>query len=124
MRVLLVDDDPDFLESARRAGARSSHSIRTSLIADEALRLLEQEGLDAVLADYRLPPEDGAELLRRVREARPAVKRVLVSDFSRDYFARRGFEMGLVDLFVTKDEVLRDIDTKLTALLGPGPANP
>ncbi len=47
--------------------------------ADAALRLLESDEFDAVIADYRMPGKDGMELLAEVKRRFPSIIRVLLT---------------------------------------------
>lgn len=80
MRVLFVDDEPHVLEGLRRM-LRSAAGIEavTATSAEEALRLLAGGGIHAIVSDLRMPVVDGAELLRRVQQQHPEIRRVLLS---------------------------------------------
>lgn len=118
--ILLVDDDPDFLHAAKRVLGHS-HRLRahveTALAAEEALRIVDERLFDVVVADYRMHPDDGAELLRKVREAKPELKRVLLTGFDRDALKSQGVGHSEVDLVLNKNDLLADLDRKLTEFL-------
>jgi len=80
-RLLFVDDDQDVLEGIENRLQRHRHqfSARYADCGPEALRLLAQEPFDAVITDMRMPGMNGAELLRRVREAYPGLLRIILS---------------------------------------------
>jgi CheY-like chemotaxis protein len=118
--ILLVDDDPDFLHAAKRV-LRQSRTLKahveTAQQADEALRFVDEQLFDVVVADYRMQPDDGAELLRRVREARPGLKRVLLTGFDRAALQTQGVQPAEIDLVLDKNDLLSDLDKKLTEFL-------
>lgn len=119
-RILLVDDDPDFLHAAKRVLGHSSHlkaRVETALEADEALRIVDDSLFDVVVADYRMQPDDGAELLRRIHEAKPDVRRVLLTGFDREALENKGVSSDEVDLVLDKNDLLADLDRKLTEFL-------
>jgi CheY-like chemotaxis protein len=70
IRVLAVDDEADALalvsEVLRAAGAR----VSTAGSADEALRILDAEQPDVVVADLGMPHVDGFQFIDRVRRHR------------------------------------------------------
>ncbi|AGW13252.1 response regulator [Megalodesulfovibrio gigas] len=82
--VLFVDDDPGVLEGMRL----TMHSLRREWTgiyaanAEEALHQLEQQAVDVVITDIRMPGMDGVALLRRVQEQHPAAVRVILSGYS------------------------------------------
>ncbi len=77
IRVLAVDDEADALalvsEVLQAAGAR----VSTASSADDALRILDAEQPDVVVADLGMPHVDGFQFIDRVRRHRkPRVRAV------------------------------------------------
>ena len=69
LRVLIVDDSPAMRSFIRRVLELSGLEVGRCLEAsngEEALRLLEDNWVDAVLTDINMPRMDGEELLRRM----------------------------------------------------------
>ncbi|MCA1945558.1 MAG: HDOD domain-containing protein, partial [Desulfovibrio sp.] len=82
--VLFVDDDAGVLEGMRL----TMHSLRNewralyAMNAQDALGLLEQQQVDVVITDIRMPGMDGVSFLRLVQERYPATVRVILSGYS------------------------------------------
>ncbi len=71
LQVLIVDDSPVMRAFIRRVLDLSGLVVSRCLEAsngEEALRLLENNWVDAVLTDINMPEMDGEELLRRMSE--------------------------------------------------------
>ena len=71
LHVLIVDDSPAMRNFIRRVLDLSGLEVGLCLEAsngEEALRLLEDNWVDAVLTDINMPQMDGEELLRRMSE--------------------------------------------------------
>jgi len=71
IRVLLVDDELDFLDQATTLLKKVDDRlvIETSTDVGEAIELLENDKkIDAVVSDYHMPEKDGIEFLRVLRE--------------------------------------------------------
>jgi two-component system chemotaxis response regulator CheY len=69
LHVLIVDDSPAMRAFIRRVLDLSGLEVGRCLEAsngEEALRLLEDNWVDAVLTDINMPEMDGEELLRRM----------------------------------------------------------
>jgi two-component system chemotaxis response regulator CheY len=68
-RVLIVDDSPAMRSFVRRIITLSGFELSTCLEASngqEALDVLDQEWVDAILTDINMPGVDGEEFLRRL----------------------------------------------------------
>ena len=69
LHVLIVDDSPAMRAFIRRVLELSGLQVGRCLEAsngEEALRVLEDNWVDAVLTDINMPQMDGEELLRRL----------------------------------------------------------
>jgi DNA-binding NarL/FixJ family response regulator len=96
VRVLLVDDEPMFLEALR---ALLEHDERVEIVAVaesgwDALELADSHRPDVVLVDLAMPGMDGFEVTRRLRERVAGPRVVAVSGLSEDTDAVRAFEAG------------------------------
>ncbi|MBC2710230.1 MAG: response regulator, partial [Desulfosarcina sp.] len=77
-RVLLVDDETEFLEiMAERMRARDME-VTTSTSATEALSLIATESYDAVIMDFMMPEMDGIQALKVIKEKRPEMQIILL----------------------------------------------
>lgn len=93
--ILLVEDDVlermSLADQLRSAG----YVVLEAWNADEALDLLNRNGVQVVLSDIRLPGRmDGVELAHVIREQNPRIKIVLASGQSfstRHWFDTDGF---------------------------------
>jgi DNA-binding response OmpR family regulator len=74
-KVLLVDDEPDFVEAAIEMVQLHGHTVATAARLEDARRLLAEDVPDVLLLDLMLPDGNGLELLEELRES--SVKRVV-----------------------------------------------
>ncbi|MCU1438755.1 MAG: multi-sensor hybrid histidine kinase [Naasia sp.] len=83
-RILLVDDEEDVCELAGQMLERAGY--RTVRVRDgaAALRLVQEEAPDLLIADMLLPGLGGAELVRRVDSLAPGLPVVAMSSFDAD----------------------------------------
>ncbi|MFW9915433.1 MAG: response regulator [Candidatus Thorarchaeota archaeon] len=96
-RVLLVDDDEDFLVLARKFLAREDATIdlSTSRSAEKALQKLAGEEFDAIVADYQMPGGlSGLELLERLRTDGSSTPFIIFTGRGREDVAIRALNMG------------------------------
>ncbi len=74
-KVLLVDDEPDFVAAASEMLQLHGHAVQTAERLDNARRLLSNTVPDVLLLDLMLPDGNGLELLEELRGS--SVKRVV-----------------------------------------------
>jgi PAS domain S-box-containing protein len=76
-RVLAVDDDADALSMVAELLAAAGAQVRTAQSAAEALRVLETDPPNVLVADLGMPHVDGFQLIEQVRRHRnPAVRQM------------------------------------------------
>lgn len=73
LRVLVVDDDQLLRDTVLWMLADENMRIDGAHSAEDALRMLEQDGYDAVLSDINLPGMDGEELVAAIQERWPSL---------------------------------------------------
>jgi DNA-binding NarL/FixJ family response regulator len=81
LRVIIVDDDATVLRSFKRALAvrRPTWVVTTLHGFKEAIQYLAENECDVFVTDYEMPELNGIELLTKVRDQWPAVRRVILS---------------------------------------------
>ena len=90
LRVLIVDDNPRFLEAARSSLERQGvRVVGVAATSAEALAQAEALSPDVALVDIGLGEESGFELTRRLVERFPHLRRrvVLISTRGEDDYA-------------------------------------
>lgn len=79
--VLLVDDEPHSL-SAMRMALEDEFEILTAPDAAAAARLMEEEWVQVVVCDQRMPGQTGVEFLTGLRERWPETVRLLITGYT------------------------------------------
>jgi CheY-like chemotaxis protein/anti-sigma regulatory factor (Ser/Thr protein kinase) len=103
----------------RLAGACVENLGATTCEAEngvEALRVLEQGGVDVVLTDMQMPEMDGLELTKRVSETYPNVPVVLMTAHGSEEVAVAALRAGASN-YVPKENMRRDLGEALRAVL-------
>ncbi len=96
-KVLLIDDEEDFLEiMSERMGAREM-DVSTATSADEALEKLEKEDYDAIILDFKMPDMDGIEALKRIKSKRPNSQIILLTGYATVEKTVEAMKIGAVD---------------------------
>ncbi len=79
--VLLVDDEPHSL-SAMRMALEDEFDCLTASNADEGWRLMEDNFVQAIFCDQRMPGKTGIEFLSEVRERWPETVRIIITGYT------------------------------------------
>lgn len=99
IRVLHVDDDPEFAELTggflEREDDRLSVDVAAS--AAEGLERLDHERIDCVVSDYEMPQNSGIEFLEAVRERYPDLPFVLFTGKGSEEIASDAIYAGVSD---------------------------
>ncbi len=78
-KVLLIDDEKDFLDiMAERMVARGM-DVSTATSAEDALEMLLTDSYDAVIMDLMMPEMDGFKALKLFKEKKPEVQIILLT---------------------------------------------
>lgn len=78
-KVLLVDDEKDFLESMSERMRLRGMDVTTASSAKEALALIEIDVFDAVILDFQLPEMDGMAVLKKIKAKHPEAQIILLT---------------------------------------------
>jgi CheY-like chemotaxis protein len=89
--VLVVDDMECMLDFTRLFLEAAGYQVRVARDVAAALSLLDQLGpqIDGLMTDYRLPGQNGLELIFEVRRRWPHIKCLLTSGYVSEEDARR-----------------------------------
>jgi two-component system response regulator RegA len=79
--ALLVDDDDAFRTTLQGSLRRRGVRARTAATVEEGLVVLEEEPVDLVVVDYRMPRGDGLSALARYRRTRSDAVIVMLTGF-------------------------------------------
>jgi two-component system OmpR family response regulator len=115
MRVLLVEDEPDLLDSLIKAVREDGYAVDGAADGEEGLYKAENFDYDAIVLDIMLPRIDGWELLRRLRKTKKTPVLMLTArDAVRDRV--RGLDTGADD-YLVKPFDLDELLARLRALI-------
>lgn len=111
-RVLLVDDEHDFVEVLADRMRTRGLEVETAESGPEAIHAVEERMFDAVVLDLAMPGMDGLETLRRLREIRPTLQVMLLTAKATVPTAVEATRLGAVDV-LEKPTELGDLLAKI-----------
>jgi len=116
--VLVVDDEKDMLELVRYRLEQEGFSVLTADSGENALELLREETVNALVLDIMMPGLDGLDVLRRIR-AQPSgasLPVILLTAKSEEADRVVGLELGADD-YVVKPFSPRELLARVKAVL-------
>lgn len=119
-RLLMVEDEPDFVAIVRRILEPAGFELDGAGSAEEAWKKLEKQGPpDLLIVDWNLPGQSGIELCRRIREdARLAgLPLVLLTIRNLPEEQLMGLRESGADLYLTKPIDPEELLARLESLL-------
>lgn len=97
-KVLIVDDEQDFLDiMAERIQARGME-VSTATSAPDALEKVQTESFDAVIMDFLMPEMDGFKALKLFKEIRPDLAIILLTANVREEERVAAKKLGAMDV--------------------------
>jgi PAS domain S-box-containing protein len=99
VRVLHVDDAPDFAEIVKEFLERETEklTIRSATTIDDGVSILHEERIECVVSDYDFPTRDGLEFLEVVRDEYPELPFILFTGKGSETIASRAISAGVTD---------------------------
>ncbi len=105
-KILLLDDDQDFLDLYREMLSQHLPSLPEVRVANSgarALSLLESEQFTLLIVDLNLPKMDGLQVLTIARRKYPRLRLVVLTGIRDEQFRTRAYALG-VDQYWIKPE--------------------
>ena len=117
--ILYVDDEQDNL-MAFKAVFRRDYHIHLAQSGAEALRLMDENPIDLIISDQRMPRMTGVQLLEKVRKKHPEVIRMVLTGYSEVKTIIEAINKGKVYHYITKpwdvNELRQVMDSALEIL--------
>ncbi len=79
IRLLLVDDEEEFLEATARALRRRGFEVSPAKDGRHALALLGRQIFDVVILDIKMPGTDGVDVFRQIKRNLPRLPVILLT---------------------------------------------
>lgn len=111
-RVLVVDDEADFLETMVNRLRRRGLPAEGALSGPEALEMMRGQDFDVVVLDVRMPGMDGLEVLREIKDKWPFVEVIMLTGHGSVESGIQGMRLGAFD-YIMKPADLEDLLEKI-----------
>ena len=118
VRLLLVDDCPEFRKLLERLLRRPGFEVTGSVASgEEALATLPDACPDVVILDIAMPGLNGLETAKRIRHELAHVKLLILSLHSTPEYRQAADAIG-VDAYICKSDLVPQLSLTLARLCG------
>ncbi|MDY6838609.1 MAG: response regulator [Thermodesulfobacteriota bacterium] len=112
-RILIVDDEKEFVDSLAERLSMRDYDVTTSLSGEEATEKVKGYNFDVVILDVAMPGMDGIAALREIKKLKPLTEVLMLTGNATVETAVEGMKLGALD-YVLKpceiDELVAKID--------------
>lgn len=117
-RIIVIDDDPDILETVSRALQTEHHDISIAVNGAQGIQLIKSRPLDLILCDVSMPIVDGYAVFQAIKndDKTNAIPFVFITAQGARSDQRKGMELGADDYLIkpfSAKELLSCIHTQI-----------
>lgn len=110
LRILYIEDNIDdqvILRSSLEKNLKIDFTLLTTETGTEGLKKLDEETVDLILLDYKLPGMTGVELLKELKKRNRDIDVIFVTGKGNENIAVQAMKLGARD-YIVKDDLRRD----------------
>lgn len=111
-KVLLVDDEVDFLETLSERMRVRGMDVTTSASPLDAIKKVQEKDYDAIIMDLKMPQMDGLQLLKVLKEKNPDLQIILLTGHATVEKGIEAMKLGATD-FLEKPVDLKVLTEKI-----------
>ena len=99
-RILLVDDEEQFVQALSERLTLRGYDVTTSLSGEDALEKLKHYNYEVVILDIAMPGLDGVATLREIKKFKPLTEVIMLTGHATVETAIEGMKLGAADYLV------------------------
>lgn len=112
LRLLLVEDEEEFRDTAAKWMARQGHAVEQAGNGQEALQRCEAHFFDVAVVDMNMPGISGLELLQQLKERNLETEVIILTGQATVETAVEAMKLGAYD-YLTKPFALAELDRRI-----------
>lgn len=113
-KILVVDDEAGMRLGLKEVLGRADYDVETADDGDQAVRRIDQGGLDVVVTDLRMPGRDGMEVLKHAKQVAPDTLVYMISAHGDIPTAVEAMKLGAAD-FIQKPFRIDEVRARVRA---------
>jgi DNA-binding NtrC family response regulator len=111
-RLLIVDDEEQFVEALSERLSMRDYDVTSSLTGEDAIEKIKNYNFDVVILDVRLPGIDGTDVLREIKSLKPLTEVIMLTGHGTVEMAIEGMKLGAFDFLIKPCET-EDLTAKI-----------
>ncbi|NCD25652.1 MAG: response regulator [Deltaproteobacteria bacterium] len=115
LRVLLVDDEESYLETAAKIFRRKGIDVELCSIGRNVVEILRAKKCQVVVLDLKMPGMTGQEVLREIKGSLPSVQVIILTGHATSDDAAVCLTSGAFDFLIKPVEMSHLLDRVNTA---------
>jgi len=114
INILIVDDEEDFVEMLSLRLQDQGNNVKGAHDGQACLRALQEDDIDVVILDIKMPGMDGIETLQEIKKQAPIAEVILLTGHGSIETAVDGMKLGAFD-YLRKPAAFDELLEKLEA---------
>jgi DNA-binding NtrC family response regulator len=112
VKILLVDDDQDFLSVNQKRLAKRGYAVQTVAIGLEVFEKLQAQDIQVVVLDVKMPGMNGIEVLKEIKMRFPLVQVIMLTGVPTVGCAEDSLKLGALN-YLIKPVVFEELLQKI-----------
>lgn len=109
-KILLVDDEKEFVETLAERLAARDFEVSTALDGDEGIKRLREREIDVVILDVLMPGKDGIQTLQEIKQIKPILEVIMLTGHGTIETAIQGMRLGAYDYLMKPTDMAELVD--------------
>jgi len=111
-RILIVDDEEEFVEALSERLIMRDYDVTTSLSGEDAIEKVKGYNFDVVILDVSMPGMNGVAALGEIKKIKPLTEVIMLTGHATVESAIDGMKLGALD-FLMKPCETEDLVSKI-----------
>lgn len=98
-KIMVVDDQAGIRMLLEEVFKKEGYSILTASNGNQALEIIEENNVDLVLLDMKIPGMSGLEILKKIKQVRPDLKVMVMTAYGESDIVKEALRNGAMSHF-------------------------
>ena len=119
-KILLIDDDREFLSILSERLEFRDMEVATASSAMDAIALVEKNSYDTIILDLQMPQIDGLQALEKLRQVNPSLQIIVLTGHATVAKGVQAMKLGAIDVMEKPVDIRLLVDKIKTTASGQG----